>query len=174
MEKEHEAFEATLARLEPDLPDSVQRYKQLRLKMTKFFSWRQSEDPESLADETITRAAKNIAAGEEIRAENPYPYFYGIAKNVFRENLREKEKRGELVDKMAEQTSSPSRDREDCRKQCLEKLQPEKLLLLKQYYIGDESRENLAKTLNITLNALRLQVHRIKQELRECHEECLK
>lgn len=174
MEKNEKVFEALLFRLEPDLPDTERRYAQLRLKMVKFFSWRRCEDPDGLADETLSRAIRNISLGEEIHADNPYSYIYGIAKYVFMEYLREKTRRRKLTEDLAEQAQSYSEDWEDCRKLCLQKLPPEKLSLLKQYYKGEEDREVLANALNLSLNALRLQVHRIKQELRACLKECLK
>lgn len=174
MDKNQEAFEALLLRLEPDQPDTQKRYKQLRLKMVKFFVWRRCEDPESLADETISRVIKNVGVGEEVYADKPYSYVYGVAKYVFMEFLRDKKKRGDLVNNLVEHSQIASGNQEDCRKECLQKLPLNRLKLLKAYYLAAENREELAQTLNISLNALRLQVHRIKQELRACYEDCLK
>lgn len=173
MDKNLQAFEALLLRLEPGYPDSENRYKQLRQKMVKFFAWKRCEDPDGLADETIGRAVKNISAGEEIRSDNPYSYIYAIAKYVFMEYLREKKKREAISNNLPDHLKNSSAGTQDCRNECLQELSGDKKGLLKQYYMGEESREMLARTLNISLNALRLQVHRIKQELRICHEECL-
>jgi RNA polymerase sigma factor (sigma-70 family) len=173
MDKNQPPFEALLLRLELDYPDHEKRYKQLRLKMVKFFAWKRCEDPDGLADETISRAVKNLGAGEEIRTDKPYSYIYAIAKNVFMEYIREKKKREVIINDLPDHLQSSSEDSQDCRAQCLQKLSNDKLRLLQQYYVGEESREMLARSLNISLNALRLQVHRLKQELRTCNEECL-
>jgi DNA-directed RNA polymerase specialized sigma24 family protein len=173
MDKNHQAFEALLLRIEPGFSDSEKRYKQLRIKMVKFFAWRRCEDPEGLADETIGRVVKNLNMGEEIRADNPYSYIYAIAKYVFMEYIREKKKREIIVNDLPEHIQTYSENSQDCRTQCLQKLPKDKLSLLHRYYLGEENREVLAQYLNISLNALRLQVHRLKQELRVCEEECL-
>jgi DNA-directed RNA polymerase specialized sigma24 family protein len=173
MDMREEALDRLLFRLEPDLPSSEKRYRQLRLKLTKFFAWRRSEDPDSLADETISRLVKKIRMGEEIRANNPYSYVYAIAVNVFREYLREKRKNQEVLDNLPPPLP-PSEELLDCRKQCLQTLPLDRLLFLQRYYLSDESREELARSHGMTLNALRLQVHRIKHKLKACHEDCLK
>lgn len=173
MDKNEKAFEDLLLRLEPDYSDSGNRYKQLRLKMVKFFAWRRADDPDSLADETIARTVRNLSAGELIRAENAYSYIYAIAKHVFMEHIREKKKRESLINNLPAHFLSLPEDSQDCRNQCLQKLSMDKLGLLQQYYLGESARNKLAQSLNVTLNALRLQVHRLKQELRACEAECL-
>lgn len=173
MDKKQPSFEALLLRLEPDYPDPEKRYKQLRLKMVKFFAWKRCDDPDGLADETISRAVKNLSAGEELRTDKPYSYIYGIAKNVFMEYIRERKKREVIINDLPDHLQSNSEDAQDCRAQCLQNLSGDKLRLLQQYYSGEETREILAQSLNISLNALRLQVHRLKQDLRTCYEKCL-
>ena len=173
MDKNSQAFEALLLRLEPGFPDSEKRYKQWRLKMVKFFAWKRCEDPEALADETIGRTVKNLSAGEEIRAGNPYSYIYAIAKNIFMEYLRDKKKREAVINNLPDPVRSYSDDSADCRKECLQTLSRDKRSLLQRYYMDEETRERLAKSLKISLNALRLQIHRLKQELRVCEEQCL-
>src|ERR1044071_5351979 len=133
MDKNQQAFEALLLRLEPDRPDSEKRYKQLRLRMVKFFAWKRCEDPDGLADETISRAVKNLSEGEVIRADNPYSYIYAIAKYVFMEYLREKRKREIIVSDLPDHLQSYPGESQDCRKQCLQRLSEDKLSLLQTY-----------------------------------------
>jgi DNA-directed RNA polymerase specialized sigma24 family protein len=173
MDKNQQAFEALLLRLEPGFSDPEKRYKQLRSKMIKFFGWKRCEDPDGLADETIGRVVKNLNAGEEIRADKPYSYIYAIAKHVFMEYIREKKKREIIISDSPDHFQNYSEGSQGCRTQCLQNLSKGKLSLLEQYYMDEEAKEILAQHLNISLNALRLQVHRIKQELRVCEEECL-
>jgi DNA-directed RNA polymerase specialized sigma24 family protein len=166
-------FDKLLARLEPDLPDSARRYKQVRLKMTKFFQWKRCADAESLADETIARAIKNVVEGLEIKANNPYIYIFVIAKNVYREYVRGEIKQRSLFSRLSDQPVQ-SGDWQDCRVQCLRELPPEKLRLLQTYYLDEKSSIQLAGELNVTVNALRLKIFRIKKDLESCYENCLR
>ena len=174
MDIKQEPFERLLLRLEPDYSNYEERYRNLRLKLLKFFAWRRCEDPDGLTDETIARVVKNINSGEEIRTAKAYSYVYAIATNVFKEYLRDKKKRQLLIDDMPESLPPTSEDVRDCRRQCLDNLPPDKLNLLQQYYLSEEKRTKMAESLGITLNALRLQVHRIKNDMRSCYEDCIK
>jgi DNA-directed RNA polymerase specialized sigma24 family protein len=173
MNKNQGKFESFLVYLEPGHPTSERQYRQLRSKLMRFFSWRWCEEPDSLADETITRIVKNISAGEEIRAANLYSYVYGVAMNVFREYLRDKKKRQEMVSNYSELLSADFQDGRDCRMQCLQSLPPYKINLLKKYYLSKDDRDELADSMNLSLNALRLQIHRIKNDLRNCYHDCM-
>src|SRR5258708_10203775 len=82
------AFDRLFSLLEPEALSVDAGFQRCRLKLIKFFAWRRCEDPNSLADETITRLLKNIATGQQISADHPYSYVYAIAMNVFKECLR--------------------------------------------------------------------------------------
>ena len=167
-------FNRLLSRLEPDMEDATARYKQLRTKLIKFFAWRRCQDPEGLADETISRTAKNLGKGEDIRSETPYSYIYAIGKNVYREYRRGIKKADTISIRLLESRQAPNEDREDCRGYCLKNLSLDKQKLLREYYLGEKSREVLAQSLNLSINALRLKVHRLKSELKSCYEDCVK
>lgn len=164
-------FDKLLARLEPDLPDSASRYKQFRLKLTKFFQWKRCADAESLADETIARAIKNVVEGLEIKADSPYVYVFVIAKNVYREYVRGEIKQRDLFDRLSEKAVQ-SDAWEDCRIQCLRELPPVKLRLLQVYHLNEKSSIQIASELNMTVNALRLKIFRLKKGLESCYENC--
>ena len=169
-----EAFDKLLSRLEPGYDSSDSKYMRFRHKLVKFFSWRRCEDPEGLADETISRLIRNLNKGQEIHADNAYSYIYAIALNLFKEYLREKKKDQQMVDNWLPPRTLITDAIRDCRRLCLQKLSEDKLQLLESYYLDEKSREDLAYTQGVSLNALRLQVHRIKNELRSCYQECLK
>lgn len=172
-DKNQQAFNELLCRIEPGEPFPAGQYKQLRHKLIKFFAWRHCEDPEALADETISRLVRNINMGEEIRAANPYSYIYAIAMNIFKEYLREKKKSQEVIKHWQPPGLSVAENVLDCRKFCLEGLSEDKVELLRQYYL-DKNRVEMARSKGNSLNALRLQIHRIKNEIRDCYEECLR
>jgi DNA-directed RNA polymerase specialized sigma24 family protein len=160
--------------LEPEGQTIEARFQRCRFKLVKFFAWRHCEDPDNLADETISRLLKNVHRGEEISAGNPYSYLYAIASHVFQEHLRAKEKGKVLVD-LDELPEIPAPGPEDdCKKQCFEQLPDAKRELLAHYYLDDDDRSSVAKEESLSLNALRLQIHRIKHELKRCCADCRK
>lgn len=160
--------------LEPAAPSVEEGFRQCRFKLIKFFAWRRCEDPDNLADETISRLLKNVRAGQEISADNPYSYVYAIAVNVFKEYLRAKKKAALLVDmdNVREAVVLPATD--DCKRHCFDQLPSDKRELLLRYYQDDDERDAIAGEQGLSLNALRLQVHRIKQGLKRCYEDCWK
>jgi len=163
-------FDDFILRLDPACTDLKSGYRRLRLKLVKFFAWRRCDDPETLADETIARLAGRIIAKEEIRSE--WAFVYGVATNVFREYFRDKGKQEKLTNALTDlETISHQLDINDCQRQCWNQLERKKQELLKKYY-DEEHRDILAKSLGVTLNALRLQIHRIKSELKDCYEDC--
>lgn len=129
-------------------------------------------DAEELADETILRLVNNINTGKEIRTNKLYSYVYGIAQNVFLEYIRSRKKSEALSSAIIELVTTAQQSF-DCQKICWHKLPHEKRATLEEYYSG-EDREKLAERYKITLNALRLHVHRIKKDLKQCYEECEK
>lgn len=180
-----EGFEALLQRLDPDRDRAGEAYEALRRRMLKFFEWRGASRPEELTDETIDRVCSRIAAGEEIRAEDPGRYFHGVARNVLRESwkrepeapLNEERLPGGLTSPLEGQTSLDER-RSGCLQSCLDALPPETARLLLDYYresggtkIG--RRRDLAAVLGIGPVALRLRLHRLRGRLEACVRHCL-
>jgi len=167
-------FDKLFKLLEPDAPSIEEGFRQCRFKLIKFFVYRYCEDPESLADETVGRLLKNVHAGRELLPDNPYRYVYAIAMNVFRENVRAK-KKGEVLDDIEQVGELPvPEEADDCLRQCMEQIPAEKRELLERYYLDEGSREAILQEQGLTLNALRLKVHRIKNGLWRCWEDCRK
>lgn len=166
-----DAFEEFLVRLEPNIPYSSQRYARLRNRLMKFFEWRHCRDREGLTDETIERLLKHINARDEIG--KPWSYVYAVATNVYREYSR---KAARLVDikNDLESLSDDSDDFIECARLCLEKLSNDKRRLIEQYYLDEGSRMELARQWGVSLAALRLKIHRMKAELKECYRKCMR
>jgi DNA-directed RNA polymerase specialized sigma24 family protein len=165
-----DAFEEFLIRLEPDLSSPSQRYARLRNRLIKFFEWRKCRDREGLTDETIKRLLDHINARDEI--DRPSSYVYAIATNVYREYVRRAVK---VVD-LANDLSLPLNDSNDfveCARLCIKKLTDDKRLLVEQYYSDEGNRAELARQENLSLGTLRLKIHRIKKELKECYSKCM-
>jgi RNA polymerase sigma factor (sigma-70 family) len=168
-----------LAWLSPDETAAVQKYFAIRNSLVKIFEVRGCLDADELADESIDRVAKKAA---EIRANytgDPGAYFYGVARNVYREYLR-RPRTAELPVHLQNPAASDD-DNEAafaCLDQCLAELPPENRELISAYYaFGDGEkaavRKGLAEQLGITLNLLRIRAYRIRASLALCVTGCL-
>lgn len=167
-------FDKLFRLLEPGAVSVEAGFQRCRFKLIKFFGWRRCDDPENLADETIARLLKNVRAGQEISADNPYSYVYAIASNVFKEFVRDKKKSGVTTEIEEIKDRTLPMPAMDCKRQCLEQLTAEKQELLARYYLDPDDRNEIAREYGLSLNALRLQIYRIKAGLRRCWEDCLK
>jgi len=174
------AFDKLLVCLDPDRERAGEKYETIRLKLIKFFEWRGCSFPEDYTDETINRVARKIDQGEEIR--NPNSYFYGVARMVFMESLREQEKERAALEhqplRPALEDSGES-DRRRCVRQCMQRMTPESRELLMEYYEGEKggqikNRQKLTERLRISPNALRIRACRLRKELEDCISNCLK
>jgi DNA-directed RNA polymerase specialized sigma24 family protein len=174
MTKAKEAFEEFLRRLDPDSTSEETTYQKLRLKLVRYFSWKRCFDPEEQTDETIQRLTKNLLDGTTARIESPAGYVYAIARNVYKEYVRTTIRREELAKVLQELSPLVVDEQQDCRQWCLQSLPTEKMELIIQYYASKEDRAELVHQNGINLSSLRVQVHRIKNELKACHKECLR
>jgi DNA-directed RNA polymerase specialized sigma24 family protein len=177
MARPNDSLEYLLEKLEPTAPTTQEAYKRCRSKMVKFFQWRGCEDSAALADETIARFVEQHASGTQVDPDKLYSYLYAIALHVFYEFLRKKKKADRIRDKIKELWPARvlgSDKKSECQKHCLERLEGDKEALLGRYYFTNEEPADIADDTGITVGTLRLRIHRIKQELRTCCEDCLK
>ena len=167
-------FDRLLRALEPEAISVTEGFRRCRTKLVKFFIYRRCHDPDNLADETTSRLVKNVRSGQEISAEHPYSYVYKIAKNVFLEYLRAKERSGipADIDELREQPVVEGT--EDCWSQCVAQMSAERREFLEAYYLDDIDRDEFAREKGMTINALRLTVFRYKKALTHCVENCLR
>lgn len=178
-----DSLERLLALLDPDPAKAARHYQLLRKKLTRLFEWRGARFPEDLADETVSRVARKLDEGVEIRSEDPYRYFCGVAHLVFKEVLRERKRERQLVDPgnwapVQAPDEEPDDERMAVLQQCLDRLPEGNRHLILAYHEGErreriENRRLLADELDIPLNALRIRVHRIRAKLERCVEKRL-
>lgn len=171
MVKPPDSFDELLMRMEPGCSGAEEAYKRCRHKLIKFFQWRSCEDSEGLADDTVARLVQNHSSGTEIHSHNQYSYLYGIAFHVFQEFLRQKRKVEQIKDNWRLPGHIPDKYL-DCKKMCFEALSSDKQELLERYYGSNATPDDIAKALGISVGALRLRIHRIKEELRPCYRNC--
>lgn len=171
-----ESFSSFLAWLSPDSDRAGEEYERLRYRLCTFFAQRRCGFPDELADETINRV---ILKSTEESIENKLAYFYGVARNVYREFLRKQRTHLDLeeVTIPSATPSEPSFSRA-CLDKCLDELSPESKDLVLDYFSEAKiakirSRQQISRALKTTQTALRMRVMRIKQKLKNCVVDCM-
>jgi DNA-directed RNA polymerase specialized sigma24 family protein len=173
------SFNRLLEALDPDAERAGERYEHLRRSLIKYFDWRGSFYSERDTDETIDRISRKLGEGQVF--DDVFSYALGIARNVLLESLRSQKKEREasqnfvFVSGHAEQEPD---SRFTCFEMCLDELPPSKRDLIIAYYDGDKrrkiaNRKRLADESGMPISRLRIQVHRIREKLGECIENCL-
>jgi DNA-directed RNA polymerase specialized sigma24 family protein len=182
-----EAFDLLLQTLHPVRERAGERYEAIRARLLRFFLTRGALWPEELADVTIDRVCRKLAAGEVIRSADAGLYFLGVASNVAREAWTAQRKRRDrdvgLEQAAAVEAEPPAGMPSDadafaCLERCLRKLAPETRDVLLQYYDSGtgrriDHRRGLAGQLGIAPNALRIRLHRVRVRLEACIEDCV-
>ena len=177
-----ENLEALLAFLDPDRERAGELYETIRRRLVRLFEWRGLSFAEELTDETFNRVARRIAGGVEVRSENPYGYFYGVANLVAMEERRRAarertvQEQGDWPAPAPEEEDDPD-VRLECLRRCLGKLPEDQRRLVLRYHQEQDhirSRQSLSQELGIPMNALRIRVHRIRRKLEDCVQEVLR
>jgi DNA-directed RNA polymerase specialized sigma24 family protein len=178
-------FDKFLALLDTDRAAAGVKYEALRARLVKFFEWRNCEAAAELADTVFDRIVKKIAAGEAVRNINAYAA--GVAQFVFKEYLRDFQRRAESLEdnpnvqniagRSVSETDEGAKMRFDCLEKCLAQMDSETRRLLIAYHDPDErtmipTRKHLAESLKISLNTLRIRVCRLKSKLENCVRDC--
>jgi DNA-directed RNA polymerase specialized sigma24 family protein len=177
-----DAFDTLLASLGPDRDAAAHRYLEIRRNLVRLFEWRGCSTPDEYADETITRCAKKVGEGEQIR-DIP-TYCIGVARMVLREMNRERARQPRPLEEAPEPRAAPAESesgqegRVDCLRRCLGQLSPETRDLILHYYQGDSgdkvrNRKRLTDLLGIPPGTLRMRALRIRERLQLCAETCM-
>lgn len=170
-----EAFDALLAWLDPDREASAQKYEIIRTRLIKIFACRGCGEAEDLADETINRVTSKLPEIQATFTGEPARYFYGVANKIHLEYSRRKP----VSPPFEPKTECAESELEyECLDRCVGKLTPENRELVLSYYQEEkhakiEHRKDLASSLGIALNALRIRAHRIRASLQQCVKECV-
>ena len=179
-----EAFDRLLLAFDNDRETAGEKYLSLRRNLVRFFEGRGCQMAEDYADESINRIAKRIYEGEEVQEINHY--CYGVARFVWLEALKEKDKEEKFVNELPTlQIVNPNYEDDenttklDCLQNCLQKLPIESRELITKYYQGEkrekiETRQKLAEGLGIPMQALRSRAIRLREKLETCTVSCLR
>jgi DNA-directed RNA polymerase specialized sigma24 family protein len=181
-----DGFDQLLSAFAADREVAGQRYETLRRKLAEFFEARGSDAPPDHADETMNRVARRLVEGEQIQDLNAY--FYGVARLIWLENLRARERDPTPLDLAPTQIAANNAELEverqqrehrlSCLENCLARLSAANRTLIIEYYQEEkglkiERRKQQAERLNTTLNGLRLRASRIRLELTHCVHSCV-
>ena len=178
-----ESFDEILAWLNPDREIAANIYVQLRHDLEKVFLWNRCSDPEGMTDEVMDRVAKKVHQLRESFEGDPRLFFYGVARNLIKENPRRTKTEVALPD--AELPSQPTTEieeavdmREECLNTCLQRLSKEKRELILAYYANEkrakiDHRTELAQQLGTSIETLRVRAYRIRNALEDCIERCV-
>jgi DNA-directed RNA polymerase specialized sigma24 family protein len=168
-----ESFKLLLAWLDPDRDKAVEKYGAISHRLVLFLNGRGCRESEVLADETVNRVARKLPGLAERYQGNPAYYFYGVAKNVLHEYLRDEQWKA----RQQLPPAQPARTEAQlvCVEECMEQLPPRGRRTFEEYFYRDDAgRVELADEEGCSINALRIRVHRLRAGLEACVEECVK
>ena len=167
------ALDRLLGWLDADPNAAAKKYEHTRRALIRFFVSRGCHTPEDQTDRTIDRVAKRIGEGVEVWVDEPVMYFYGVARHVLQEYYRRQS--GSISHALYVPDDAESLHRRyDCMSRCLDLLPSESRALLTEYSTTkDKERIAIAARLGITLNTLRIRVHRLREQLSRCVRGCV-
>ena len=174
-----EALNKLLHWLNPDRDLAGHTYNKVQHKLTRIFNAHGCGDPEKLADETFDRILVKIDWLTENYVGNPMHYLCAVARNVIKEDYRERTAARALPQPDPVISDEESERRYECLDKCMAELSQDGRGLVIAYYEGQGSekianRKKLAGELGVTLRALRLRVFHTKAQLKICLDICLK
>ena len=168
-----DAFDRLLTWLDSDRERAGEKYEEIRQKLIKIFVRRGCTIAEDLSDEVINRVSRRVEEIAESYVGDPALYFYGVAQNLYFEYVKKRPDPKPLPI-----PDPPDEQRHKCLDQCIGLLDSESQEIVLQYYQREtrskiDHRKQLADRFGMTLNALRMRVHRIKATLQKCVPDCL-
>ena len=173
-----ESLERLLDWLDPNREEAAGKYEIIRFRLIKYFACNGcGDDDDVLADKTIDRVMRKLDLGEipEPFTGDKTLYFFAFAKNVRQEHFDSRKPREipppPVIPEKVE-------DEDACLTQCVRILGQEDRWLAIEYYRFEKSTKvghhrKLAEQFGLTLAGLRTRIHRVRERLKPCIEECL-
>jgi RNA polymerase sigma factor (sigma-70 family) len=147
--------------------------------LLNYFRRRGVTDPPSLADEVVIRVTRKVWEIAPTYVGDPVHYFLAVARNVLAE-WRRQPVQVELPEDIPVHPVPEAHEMKELLllslEQCWAQLSPKEQTVLLRYYLEttsqtvSENREQLARELGLTVNALRVMTHRVRGKLRRCIE----
>ncbi|HKX28953.1 MAG TPA: hypothetical protein VJ302_14750 [Blastocatellia bacterium] len=175
-----DSFKLFLSWLSEDQSLAAEEYEKLRRKLIIIFNNRGCAVSEDLADETFNRVTRRLPAIIESYQGQPAPYIYKTAHRVYLDYL---EKVWAPLPENLTERAQPERDPEEekryqCLDQCIKGLNPKTSEMVLSYYRENhqakiDHRKEMAESLKLDLNAMRIRLYRVRKSLRQCIEDCM-
>ena len=173
-----EAFGKFLRWLSEDDERAVREYQRIRMKLISFFIHKGCIDADDLFDKTVDIVVAKIESCSQY--SNPLAYCYGVARNIWYQDTRERKPIAINVEITPLEHPDPKvREQElQCLERCLSQLSLADRDIVVQYHVAQgrekiQARRLLADGVGGT-NVLRIRVCRIRKELRICVVACVK
>jgi RNA polymerase sigma factor (sigma-70 family) len=173
---DEEDFNNLLNWLDEDRERAGQVYLEIQSNLIRIFARRGCSAAEELADETMSRVTRKASDIAKTYVGNPRLYFYGVARNIYKEYMKKQPEPLLLPD------PDPAEEKErrfNCLDSCLGRLDDRSRDLILAYYMDEkrakiDHRKELAKRLGFSIGTLRMRAHRIKIALHRCVSDCLR
>jgi DNA-directed RNA polymerase specialized sigma24 family protein len=172
-----EEYEKLLLWIDKDCDEAARKLLLIQSRVTRILISRGCAIAEELAVETQNRIAVRI---DKVRESFPDPLrgFIGFLDNVHFEYLRDEKIRNTAIPPPQPRPSEELEREDRCLEECLKALTPQEKNIVVRYFGGDgaerrEERKKLAREMNLTANALRIQAHRLRKKSLECLRGCL-
>ncbi|MBI1763748.1 MAG: sigma-70 family RNA polymerase sigma factor [Acidobacteria bacterium] len=186
------ALDGLLSVLSADRVEAAEKYEHLRQALITYFTFQGAADPSTYADEAFNRVAGRLAEGLEIVNGNPAHYFFGVARNIWRE-AQARPQHIVLLDEVEPRVEQRAPDphelllqtaRQDdetqrlgCLEGCLQKLAAQERVLLEAYFADAgrtkiEQRRVLAERLGLAPKTLRNKVSLLRAQVADCIIRC--
>lgn len=164
-------FDLLLSWLNSDRDKAAAKYESVRRRLIEIYASRGFADADHLADVTIDRVTLKVPQVADGWVGDPLYYFLAVSKKIILENRK-------LPPVVLPPPPTPDPDKLELEDRCVEKglqaLSPEDRELLLAYVGGNKKkRQELAQTLGITPNALRIRICQLKKTIRPTIKECL-
>ena len=158
-------------------------------KLVIFFASRRFANAEDLAMETVLRVASKCRDVDVSSYADRVGYFYGVARNVVHEAHRSGQRESRVYELFAQEFpgfTSPDTDAwkdaeaaQSCLERCLATLPDHARKLILRYYSNEGASKvtehrALAGELGKSVNALRIEAHRIRKTLQQCVFACVR
>lgn len=164
-------FDLLLFWLNPDREKAAAKYETTRRRLIEIFASRGFADADSLADITIDRVTLKVPQLAESWVGDPLHYFLAVAKKIILENQKP---RKPVLPPLPPKDPDELEREDRCIEKGLRLLSSEDRELVLEYVNGDKKkRQEIAESLGITPNALRIRIFQIKKTIRPAIKECL-
>ena len=165
-------FQNLLSRLGPDPETAGREYERLRTGLSNYFRVKGLSRSFELADVTLDRVANLLSEKEVTDVEG---FCFGVARLICMEQYRVENRQRAADETFATSAAEGNADdRYELMRICLESLPANDQDLLRAYYTElsprarSAHREKLAQQAGMSLDHLRLRIHRLRRKLENC------